>query len=67
MELPRLEDEQINRILNREQFKYRQQRSSMKKKIMTNDTKTVMTTLLLKEILYLNERLAASPHTSLHV
>jgi len=67
MELPRLGDEQIIRILNREQFKYRQQKSNMKKKIIANDTKTVLTTLLLKEIVYLNERIASFPHTSRHV
>ncbi len=48
---------QINRILNRGEFKYRQQISNMKKKLLIQDYKTILNSLLVKEILYLNQRL----------
>jgi len=52
--LPTLTDSQINRIVNRKDFKYKQQVSNMKKKLVEADYKTVLVELLVKEILYLN-------------
>jgi len=53
-----LPTEQINNILDRMTFKYKQQRTNIKRKMLDGKYETKMTQMLIKEILYLNNELA---------
>ena len=61
----KLSKEQSNRIINRGNFKYRQQKSNLKRKLYNNEFDTHLTRLLVEEIKFLNSKLEITNNTLL--
>lgn len=53
-----LQDDQLLRILNRYNPKHRQQKSNLKKKLINGEYSTVLTKILVDEIIFLNQQIA---------
>jgi len=62
-----LSKEQINNILDKTTFKYKQQRTNLKRKMLDGKYDTKLTQILIKEIIYLNNELATKTSQCHHI